>query len=255
MRRATLCVAAVGLLSWAGHAVAQDASIGGARLAENDVRGQTASGTSPIHVGDHVFQNEFVRTAAASTAQLVLRDETNVSLGPLSQVKLDQFIFAGSGSTARRVVLDAGKGAFRFFSGNSASAAYETTTPQATIGVRGTIYDVQIEPNLTRVVIQEGSVHVCVRGTNQCRDLTAPGTSVTVGPGNISPVFTPAQTPWHFADLCVDQPGLCNRTLFASLDLPPPDGVVPPAIPFAVIGSVFLGSVIGDARHHNQVSP
>lgn len=153
MRCATLPVAAASVLFWVGSAAAQDAAIGGARLAENDVRGQTSAGTSAIHVGDHVFQNEFVRTAAASSAQLVLRDETNVSLGPLSQVKLDQFVFAGSGSTARRVVLDASRGAFRFFSGNSGSAAYETITPQATIGVRGTIYDVLIEANLTRVVI------------------------------------------------------------------------------------------------------
>ena len=132
--------------------------------------------TGPIHRGDQVFQDEWVRTAAESLAQLALRDETNVSLGPSSQVKLDRFVFDGSGSTAKKVLLDATKGTFRFFSGNSPHDAYQVTTPQATIGVRGTVYDVEIEPGRTRVVLQEGAVHVCVRNTRLCTDLTEIGT-------------------------------------------------------------------------------
>ena len=163
LRHAALGVAVLGALLWAGDAGAQVA-IGGAKLIEKDVSGKPAAATAPmqIHVGDQVFQNEMVSTGAESLAQLALRDETNVSLGPLSQVLLNKFVYSGSGSTAKQVVFDVTKGAFRFFSGNSAHDAYQVTTPQAEIGVRGTIYDVRIEPGGTRVVLQEGAVHACV---------------------------------------------------------------------------------------------
>lgn len=218
LRRAAVKVAFLSAFLWAGSAAAQEA-IGGAKLIENDVRGETTRGAGPVHLGDQVFQNELVRTAAASLAQLALRDETNVSLGPSSQVKLDRFVFNGSGSTAKQVLLDATKGTFRFFSGDSAHDAYQVTTPQATIGVRGTIYDVEIERGSTRVVLQEGAVHVCVRNTRTCTDLTEVGSSVVVSARGISGPLPPARKTWDFGDLCGRLPLLCNRTTIAGLDL------------------------------------
>lgn len=219
LRHAALNAALFSAFLWAGSAAAQQA-IGGAKLIENDVRGETVRGTAPIHRGDQVFQDEWVRTAAESLAQLALRDETNVSLGPSSQVKLDRFVFNGSGSTAKQVLLDATKGTFRFFSGDSEHQAYQVTTPQASIGVRGTIYDVEIVPGRTRVVLQQGAVHVCVRNTRDCTDLTVPGTSVVVTARGISGPLPPARKTWDFGDLCGQLlPLLCERTTIAGLDL------------------------------------
>lgn len=219
LRRAAFKIAFFGAFLWAGSAAAQEA-IGGAKVIENDVRGETARATAQIHRGDQVFQSELVRTAAASLAQLALRDETNVSLGPSSQIKLDRFVYDGSGSTAKKVVLDASKGAFRFFSGNSAHDAYQVTTPQASIGVRGTIYDVRIEPGRTRIVLQDGALHACIRGnTRLCRDLTEPGTSLVISARGIEGPFPPAQKAWDFGDQCGRQPSLCARTTIAGLDL------------------------------------
>jgi hypothetical protein len=266
LRRATFDVTILGMLLWAGSAAAQEA-IGGAKLAENDVRGETARGTSPVHVGDQVFQNEWVRTGTDSLAQIALRDETNVSLGPSSQIKLDRFVYEGSGSTATKVVFNATKGAFRFFSGNSASAAYQVTTPQATIGVRGTIYDVLIESNGTRVVLQEGVAHICLRNSSRCRDLTEPGSSIFVGLKNITGPFTPGETPWHFADLCRQNSQLCERTTIAGLDLAPPTriagnsgGEAPPPPPpppqdftlplISGAALVFFGVLVSEHHHH-----
>src|ERR1700731_4936032 len=46
-----------------------------------------------ISVGDEVVRDEVVRTAADSDARFVLRDNTNLSLGPGSTLKLDRTVF------------------------------------------------------------------------------------------------------------------------------------------------------------------
>jgi ferric-dicitrate binding protein FerR (iron transport regulator) len=78
-----------------------------------------------------------VRTAADSDARFVLRDDTNLSLGPGSTLKLDRTVFSDDAS-AGDIAIKLTNGAFRFVSGNSKKEAYVITTPVATMGVRGT---------------------------------------------------------------------------------------------------------------------
>ena len=117
--------------------------IGGAVVVQNDVRGQTQAQTLKLTQGDRVFQNERINTGADGLAKLMLLDETNVSLGPSSQLTLARFVDAPAGG-ATQITLNADKGAFRFIAGRSSQEAYEVRTPQATIGVRGATYDVRV---------------------------------------------------------------------------------------------------------------
>ncbi|HWG06366.1 MAG TPA: FecR domain-containing protein [Beijerinckiaceae bacterium] len=225
-RRAILGAFVFGALFCVGQANAQQA-IGGAKIIENQVNGQLIKhDAARMHVGDQVFQDENVSTAAASLAQLVLRDDTDVSLGPSSQIRLDQFVYNGSGNTAKKVVFDATKGAFRFFSGNSAHDAYQVTTPQAVIGVRGTIYDVRLEKRGTRIVLQEGALHACLARrtmTKICKDLNEVGWSLFVGPTSIEGPIPPAQKTWDFNNLCGGRnaSAACIRTTVGGIDLSP----------------------------------
>lgn len=60
-----------------------------------------------------------------------------------------------------RLAITATKGVFRFLSGKFASSAYEIKTPTATMGVRGTFFDVIVEEDgLTTVAVQEGEVEL-----------------------------------------------------------------------------------------------
>jgi len=203
--------------------------IGGATVIQNDVRGDFQGHRSKVAVGDRLFQNQTVQTAADSLAKFVFLDLTNMALGPLSQVKLDTFVYNGD-ETAKTVSLTAAKGAFRFISGKSPHEAYQVQTPQAVIGVRGTTYDVRVEGGRTLVVLQEGAVNVCVRNSARCRELTEPGSSLVVTSNDIEGPIAPANKTWDFGNLCV--PGsssdLCGKsTQFASLTpMPPP---APPA--------------------------
>lgn len=218
-----LGVAALVLIALPAHA---QTPIGGAVIIQNDVQGEINAKQLRLAKGDEVFRDELVRTGEQSMAKIVLTDQTNVSVGPSSQVKLDRFVM-NDAQTAKEVVFDAGKGAFRFFSGNSASSAYRVNTPQATIGVRGTIYDVRVEATRTLITLQDGAVNVCTRKTNACADLNQPGQSVIVNEDSIEEVKAPGAAPWTFAENCPANPAatgdFCGKTTnFALKPVTPP---------------------------------
>ena len=83
----------------------------------------------PVYSGDKVI------TGARGEAQVRFRDNTKLVIGPNSMMVIDAFIFEDD--TARKISINAVRGAFRFISGNSPKDAYTITTPTATIGVRG----------------------------------------------------------------------------------------------------------------------
>ena len=85
-----------------GTSASAQQSIGGAETVVNQVRGDlTAGRVVAVLRGDDVYRDEGVRTGADSTAKLVLRDKTVLSVGPSSSVKLDRFVYAGEGQEGR----------------------------------------------------------------------------------------------------------------------------------------------------------
>jgi hypothetical protein len=108
-------------------------------------------GTTPIAaslVGPiALVRREGAREGPGADAAL---DRTKLSVGASAQVKLDRFVYDVSGSP-RTVVLTAAKGVARFVSGSGPSSAYQVRTPHATIGVRGTVFDVLVQPSRTVV--------------------------------------------------------------------------------------------------------
>jgi hypothetical protein len=102
-------------------------------------------------------------------------------VGPNARVTIDKFVF--SGSTARSVVLNVTKGAFRFITGRSAKRAYSIRTPVIAVGVRGTGLDGYVEASgRTTIAVYEGSAEVCDR-SNRCVVLEAGCGIVVAAPG------------------------------------------------------------------------
>jgi hypothetical protein len=214
-----LLLAAAPALLLAPAAFAQS-PIGGAAIIVNDVRGENAGKRARIALGDRVFANQGVQTAAESMAKLVFLDDTNMTLGPDSRAKLDRFVFDPDGA-ARNIAVTATKGAFRFVSGRSPSEAYKVTTPHAHIGVRGTTYDVRVQNGRTLVVLQEGAVNVCLRNGSRCRELNVPGQSLVITDREIAGPILPENKTWDFGDLCAGRPAeLCGVTQFAQTPSP-----------------------------------
>ena len=168
--------------------------IGGAETVVNEVKGSLAPDkVVAVLQGDEVYRDEGVRTAPDSSAKLVLRDNTVVTVGASTYVKLDRFVYAGEGQRGA-IALNLVKGALVFATGNAEKHSYQITTPTAALGVRGTIFRVEATATLSRVVLVEGAVHVCMRSpvNRRCVDLDHPGEEASVTTTQVAVTTSPA---------------------------------------------------------------
>lgn len=113
-----------------------DPKIGNANTVKNSVHGVVDGKAQNLSSGSEVYSNEVVRTGAFSAADLTFIDQTSLSVGPVSEVRLDKFVYDPGGSTGS-VVIQATRGAFRFVTGTQDKKVYEIKTPYGTLGVRG----------------------------------------------------------------------------------------------------------------------
>ncbi len=169
LRILSFLMLAFALLSGAGEAHA--ARIGVASVVKNEVSG-SGGGTHVINVGTGIFHNEMITTGAESSAQLLFRDETSMTIGASAKVMLDKFVYDPN-SKSGAVVVNVLQGTFRFVSGSVKPGGYTIKTPVATVGLRGTIVEGFVGANSLLLVIVQGSVVVT----------TANGTRVTLNAG------------------------------------------------------------------------
>src|SRR5215470_6805256 len=102
-----------GVMVFGADAVAQTARIGAASAVRNQVTAGQTGGERQLAVGGPVFQNEAVRTGVDSVAQLLFSDQTTMSLGPRSEVRLDRYVYDPNRS-AGDVAVSLSTGALRF---------------------------------------------------------------------------------------------------------------------------------------------
>jgi hypothetical protein len=150
----------VPFLVLAGPALASAPDVGTAVAVRNEVTLEGQSERKPLKKGTVVHQDESVTTGRESTAEIEFKDKTKLAVGPQSVIVLDKLVFDAGAS--RSITLNLGKGAFRFITGASPKEAYEIKTPTATMGVRGTVFDVFVtEQGETAVLLHDGAVDIC----------------------------------------------------------------------------------------------
>ncbi len=121
-----------------GQAAAQEA-IGAVSRIQGGASGTRGGATQPLGPNASVFPNEVVSTGDDSRVEVMLKDNTRLTLGGNTKLTLNTYVFdraAGLGTIKFEVV-----GAFRFLSGQVsklAQASVNVTTPVANIGIRGT---------------------------------------------------------------------------------------------------------------------
>ena len=109
------------------------------------VRGTT---TIPAQPGLEVFEADGLRTGPDGTIGLTLKDDTRLSLGPASEVRLEKFLYA-PGNGGLGMVLKFVRGVAAYVSGRMAKLAPDSIrleTPAAIVGVRGTSIAIRVEP-------------------------------------------------------------------------------------------------------------
>lgn len=121
-----------------------------------------------LEEGGRVHRSEYLQTGDAAQAELKLDDQTKLALGPNAGLRLDDFVI-GKSNGVTSIGVNFVKGTFRFITGSERKDAYKIDTPSATIGVRGTVFDVYVDGSGdTLVLLQEGEVDICTKA-HTCR--------------------------------------------------------------------------------------
>jgi hypothetical protein len=193
--------------------------VGAAVQIERDVAGSLSLGKtwSKKIVGDDVYQDEFLRTKAESTGKFTLIDETLIELGPSAETKIDSAVF--DQSRFQKLTASVEGGAMRWTSGTSKSSAYRISTPKVYITVRGTTFDLLVEPQRTWVILEAGEIEVCtVDAPRRCKTLSRRGDTLLAVSGAL---LGPSRgAPSDFRAECLSAGSAC--VIPASLNQPPP---------------------------------
>jgi hypothetical protein len=140
--------ASVLVLATTAVSAQQPAAVGRIKIASGSVFIVRASGLVPAKAGQDVFEADGLRTGPDGRVGITLKDDTRVSLGPSSEVRLDRFVYApGDGQLG--FVLRMVRGVAAYVSGRIAKLspdAVRLETPQAIVGVRGTSLAIRVTP-------------------------------------------------------------------------------------------------------------
>ena len=93
-------------------------------------------GKRMLATGTSVYSKETLQTGETGQADLQFRDQSNLSVGPKSSVRLDKFVYDPN-TSAGSVAIQATRGSFRFVTGSQGKGNYQIKTPYGTLGVRG----------------------------------------------------------------------------------------------------------------------
>lgn len=180
LRWVSLAILAGGMLA-GSTAFAQTAGgeeIGRAERVMKVVMAQQGTQVRTIHINDPVFQDEVIRTNPDAEAELVFLDDSRLHVGPKSRVTLDNFVY-NANSNGGNFVVNISVGSMRFISGKIPKKAFALKTPTATIGIRGTDFDVTVaDDGTTNLYVRSGAVHFS----------NLAGEAVEVGPGEAATI-------------------------------------------------------------------
>jgi hypothetical protein len=142
-----------------------------------------------VYVGNAVTFGERFRTDSTGVIHILFMDRSSMTLGPNSELVINEFVFhpeAQQGNIAVNLL----KGSLRavggfiskFITPNGRSAA-QVRSPTATIGIRGGITLVEVQPRSTRGIFLFGEqMQVFGLDDQLLHTVTRPGFSVTTTP-------------------------------------------------------------------------
>lgn len=135
---AVVATVAAPAIAWAQPA--EPTAAGRIKIASGAVFIVRAGATIPAQAGQSVFEADTLRTGPDGRLGITLKDDTRLSLGPSSEIRLDRFAYAPAEGRLG-VVLNVVRGVAAYVSGRIAKLAPDAVrleTPAAIVGVRGT---------------------------------------------------------------------------------------------------------------------
>ncbi|WP_298994375.1 FecR family protein [uncultured Desulfovibrio sp.] len=133
-----------------------------------------------------VADRDTLTTDATGRAQILFDDDTTVSLGSNTSLSLETVVAEGA-NPAFKVRM--GQGIARFITGKIVEKnpdGFSVVTPDATVGIRGTILSLKVDSGATTVYVANTSKEVFVNGVR-----VPSGFKITLPQGTVTPM-TPA---------------------------------------------------------------
>lgn len=176
----TVATAVAGLIALAPNGtVAQTVGTTGA------VNPQAQGGNRVLQVGSNIIFRERIVTSTNGSTQIIFVDKTTLSVGPNSNILIDEFVYNPNVGTGRMTVTLT-QGAMRIVGGNATHTEGATIkTPLATIGVRGSVATITHDAKGTQAINHFGKVTVTSGGVSQT--ITRPGYGVSVQAAGAAP--------------------------------------------------------------------
>lgn len=164
-----------GLQLWA--AVGQIAALRGDLSIERD------GSTITAKIGTSLEKQDTLKTGDNSKAQLLFNDDTSITMGKNSELKVEQYFYEG-GNAASNAQFGMLKGFFKSVTGKMGKISpekFKLKTKNATIGIRGTHILASIQDDIEKIACTKGAIYVEALGASV--DVMA-GEITEVIPGN-----------------------------------------------------------------------
>ena len=125
------------------------------------------SSTLSVKNGMVLEVKDKITTAARSRVQVILKDNTVVTIGPNSTFVFDAYTFGGKDDSEVKMHID--HGFFRSVTGKIGKLAperFKVKTASATIGIRGTDFSALISEGKETIRCYKGKLNVSIGGTS-----------------------------------------------------------------------------------------
>src|SRR5579864_3627876 len=162
------------------------------RVGVNSAVNPEASGVLPgaaaprrLVIGQDVIFNEHITTGDTGQTQLLFVDESSMSIGPNSDLTIDQFAYDPKTGTGK-LAMSATRGLLRYVGGKLSKQDNAVTlrTATATLAVRGGVFIAQIHANgATEVVFLFGKSLTVTGLAGGIETMVRPGYQSSISPG------------------------------------------------------------------------
>jgi hypothetical protein len=164
-----------------GEAVAK---VGVTSATDGDPLGKPPSEAERVlRIGIDVQANELITTSATDRAHLVFLDGSSLTVGPDARLTIDKFVFDPNTKTGE-LAINASKGVLRLVGGKiSKNGPIIINTPASTVGIRGGITILDVQPGRTDATFVFGK-EMTVTGAGGTQVATRPGSQIVTSIGN-----------------------------------------------------------------------
>jgi hypothetical protein len=139
------------------------ASVGNIKAIKGIVYLQNHSGQQNATVGMPLQLQDTISTRKNSSTSLLFKDQTAVTIGKTSTFFIRDYIYDPTTKENNTLILEITKGMLRTITGQIGKinpSKFRLKTKTASIGIRGTTYIIEIDGDMLKIAVENGSVFV-----------------------------------------------------------------------------------------------